>query len=124
MRTTVLKHTLPDGSWHVDWLIEVDETPRPRVPTFRLSDRPDQAGLTAFAAERLPDHRRLYLDYEGPVSGGRGHVEQLSTGHVISVALAEDVLRLEVMVQGLLWSWQGTRVDEALWRFLRIDRVD
>ncbi len=28
----------------------------------------------------LPDHRREYLDYEGPVSGDRGHVRRVAAG--------------------------------------------
>lgn len=32
------------------------------------------------AARQLADHRLAYLDYEGPVSGGRGHVHRLDAG--------------------------------------------
>ncbi len=35
--------------------------------------------LPCQAATRLPDHRLLYLDYEGPVNG-RGNVTQVCTG--------------------------------------------
>ena len=31
-------------------------------------------------ALQMPDHRRLYLDYEGPVSGGRGSVTRWDGG--------------------------------------------
>jgi hypothetical protein len=34
----------------------------------------------AVDAERLPDHRQAYLDYEGPVSSGRGSVRRLDQG--------------------------------------------
>ena len=29
----------------------------------------------------LADHRREYLEYEGPVSGGRGNVTRIHQGH-------------------------------------------
>jgi hypothetical protein len=32
------------------------------------------------AVERLADHRAAYLEYEGPVSGGRGQVSRLAAG--------------------------------------------
>jgi hypothetical protein len=32
-------------------------------------------------AEHLGDHRREYLHYEGPVSGGRGHVIRIDSGN-------------------------------------------
>lgn len=31
-------------------------------------------------ADRLPDHRRVYLDFEGAVSGGRGTVKRVASG--------------------------------------------
>lgn len=31
-------------------------------------------------AESLPNHRKLYLDYRGPVSGDRGEVQPWDTG--------------------------------------------
>lgn len=32
------------------------------------------------AARRLPNHRKKYLNYEGPISGNRGHVSRVSAG--------------------------------------------
>ncbi len=31
--------------------------------------------------EKLADHRRAYLEYEGPVAGNRGYVERIEQGH-------------------------------------------
>ncbi len=46
--------------------------------TWRLEKPPDAYG--PIAAEALPDHRLAYLNYEGPVSGGRGTVERWDVG--------------------------------------------
>lgn len=75
-RTVVLLHTLPDGSSHFDWMIEVPG--RPGLITFRCDKAPSRA--PEFAAELLPDHRAVYLEYEGPVSGNRGKVERVAAG--------------------------------------------
>jgi len=54
------------------------------LATWQVSD--DPASLTAQApensarAKRLADHRRAYLDYEGPVSGNRGQVKRHDRG--------------------------------------------
>lgn len=50
--------------------------------TFRVAPpgRPDGQGVSVFRAERLADHRREYLTYEGPVSGGRGRVRRVAEG--------------------------------------------
>jgi hypothetical protein len=36
-------------------------------------------------AERLPDHRLAYLDYEGPVSNDRGTVSRLDAGEFVTL---------------------------------------
>lgn len=46
--------------------------------TWRLEGEP--AWGETQPAERLADHRLAYLDYEGPVSGGRGEVAQRDHG--------------------------------------------
>ncbi len=128
MRTTLLKHVLPDGSWHVDWLIEVAPGQAPRIPTFRLADRPDREGVHGFDARHLPDHRRLYMDYAGPISpcpnlGDRGRVEPLATGPVEAAAGWPGQLDVTVRLAGRRWRWQGRPIDDAIWRFetLRTD---
>lgn len=35
---------------------------------------------TWLTAQTLPDHRLMYLDYEGPISGNRGTVSRLTSG--------------------------------------------
>lgn len=84
-RTVLLRHELPDGSWHYDWLLEPEvgggENPDERVLiAWRVTERPDQAVGQDLAAVRLPAHRRLYLTHEGEVSGGRGRVRRVLTG--------------------------------------------
>lgn len=54
------------------------------LTTFRLADRPDGNDWKELVAIRLPDHRRLYLDYEGPISDNRGHVRRVRAGTVLS----------------------------------------
>jgi hypothetical protein len=86
----VLLHRLPDGSSHFDLLLQRPPPPGlgPSLPTtspsllisFRTTIRPDRPPPWSIPAERLPDHRPLYLDFEGPVSGGRGEVQRLARG--------------------------------------------
>jgi len=89
-RTVILHHDLPDGSSHFDWMFEPpagfprnSASDSSRLVTFRCEVRPDQlqAG-TAQSINRLPDHRDLYLDYEGPVSGDRGMVARVRPGEI------------------------------------------
>ncbi|QDT53235.1 hypothetical protein Pan44_12510 [Caulifigura coniformis] len=68
----VLEHDHPVLHW--DLMLDAGESLR----TWRLSE-PPLAGRTT-TCESLPDHRRAYLDYEGPVSGGRGTVSRVMRG--------------------------------------------
>ncbi|GEM_PF-1241597 len=88
----VLRHDLPDGTWHYDLMLEL----RPgidqdfRLATLRLT--PAAAGQRALTlasgvdldpqapCQHLPDHRGLYLAYEGALSNNRGSVRRVAQG--------------------------------------------
>ena len=84
-RTVQLRHELPDGTSHVDWMIARDRAGREPLISFRLPRRIDELKPgQRMAAERLADHRPAYLDYEGPVSDEGGSVRRLAWGTLIS----------------------------------------
>ena len=72
-RFVVLEHDSPRGL-HWDLMLEQGGV----LLTWALAQPPDAAG--PIPAEALPDHRPAYLDYEGPVSGGRGSVTRWDAG--------------------------------------------
>ena len=63
-RFVILEHHWNGVHW--DLMLEVDD----RLRTWAL-DAPIAPGMDV-PARRLPDHRAVYLDYEGAISGGRG----------------------------------------------------
>lgn len=69
-RFVVLSHDWPEP--HLDLLLEAG----PVLRAWRLHGEPG----AAVPAEPNADHRTLYLDYEGPVSGGRGTVTRWDAG--------------------------------------------
>jgi hypothetical protein len=71
-RFVVLEHDHPMLHW--DLMLDMGETLR----TWRL-DRPPEPG-TELIATPLAPHRRIYLDYEGELSGGRGRVQRWDAG--------------------------------------------
>jgi hypothetical protein len=86
-RFVLLHHELPTTAAqasHWDLMFDSGDL----LLTYRLIQLP-QAGASQLAATRLPDHRRLYLDYEGDVSGGRGRVTRWAAGEF--KALLSDV---------------------------------
>lgn len=71
-RYVILEHDHPVLHW--DFMLEDGAA----LKTWRLLSPPRPGA--AIAAEALPDHRPLYLDYEGPVSGNRGRVRRWDWG--------------------------------------------
>lgn len=101
--TVLLRHTLPDGTSHYDWLLaradRVGDDERALL-TFRVADRVDLLRAGASPATRLPDHRGLYLAYEGPVSGDRGSVERVAAGRCRIVHEGRDLVEAEAQWEG------------------------
>ena len=60
-------------------------------------------------AERLPNHRRIYLDYQGPISGNRGHVQQAALGTF------EVVIWSEQQVDVRLWLAESAEHKDSFW---------
>lgn len=71
-RYVILEHDHPGLHW--DLMLEAGDVLR----TWRL-DAPPRAGQ-AVGAEASFDHRTAYLEYEGPVGGGRGRVVRWDAG--------------------------------------------
>lgn len=90
-RFVILEHDHPFLHW--DFLLDVGETQQ--LKTWRLLASP-ATGIW-ITAEALPDHRRVYLDYEGEVSGDRGTVKQILSGqYQKSSGTADDERRFAI----------------------------
>lgn len=119
-RAVLLLHTLPDGSSHHDWMIE-----RPwggSLATFRVSERIDRAGgvgmSSVFEAQRLPDHRPAYLDFEGAIGGGRGEVVRLAAGEIEILADSPRRIEMEGWLGEVRGRWEGHARDRGIWEFV------
>lgn len=97
----VLLHSVPDGSCHYDWLLSRADGSGPLI-SWRLAINPRTAGggATAFDAVRMQDHRRVYLEFEGEVSGGRGSVVQVARGECVVDAEGRDTVRFHARFEG------------------------
>jgi hypothetical protein len=93
----VLHHTaIPTP--HFDLLIQIPG--RESLPTWRIPTSPDswaQNPPPTRTIERLPDHRPLYMRYEGEISGGRGSVQRVRAGRCRTISTSPDGLILELL---------------------------
>ena len=94
MRFAILHHTgIP--SPHFDLLIETG--PDALLLTFRLEHWPITAPAPADIT-RQADHRRVYLEYEGPISGNRGEVRRIASGECICSTLTASIIDLTLQL--------------------------
>lgn len=109
-RFCILLHDHP--YWHWDFLLEQGE----HALCWRLLRQPccDEP----IAAEQLPPHRLLYLDYEGPVSHDRGTVQRIASG-TFQVIATQPVFVIQLT--GLSWAHRAALdvdgSDRVFWRF-------
>ncbi len=92
----VLRHTMPADaprSSHWDLLFDLGAE---MLKSWAVDALPD--GMEHQEALELPDHRRLYLEYEGAISGDRGHVEKWDRG--TCAVLAQNVRVWQFLLLG------------------------
>ena len=125
----LLRHELPGGLWHFDWMLARRPVGEGRVGgpllTFRVDQHPDDPSAGVFDAERLPDHRAVYLTYEGDVSGGRGRVVREASGSCEIVEECEASIRIRGCfgATGAVRLWAGSRLGDGRWRFERTTTI-
>jgi hypothetical protein len=87
-RFVLLEHVWNGVHW--DFMLEYGDTLR----TWAI-EQPILEGRD-LSARALPDHRRLYLDYEGEISGGRGQVRRVDAGTYRSLLWSVSHVRVEL----------------------------
>lgn len=99
-RFVLLRHEVPDDYGrpsHWDLLLEHDEA----CSTWALKELPgrlvDAADPATVDAQRLPDHRKHYLDYEGPVVGNRGFVRRELEGKCRWLEVSDCRIHVELI---------------------------
>jgi hypothetical protein len=116
LRFVVLRHDPGERAerpLHWDFMIETTRVLR----TWALASEPaDEQTVSALA---LADHRLAYLDYEGPVSGGRGSVTQWDGGACHVLSQTEDRLTLAIAGRHLRGTVELAQQPDAIghWTF-------
>ena len=106
-RYAILEHDHPTPHW--DFLLESGAV----LLAWRLSAPP---GGDAVEGEQSFDHRTLYLDYEGPVGGGRGRVKRWDAGTFEWEMRGPDQLVVCLRGDRLRCAFRLERIDGARWR--------
>jgi hypothetical protein len=120
-RFALLHHILAESE-HWDLMLETGDA----LSTWQVLDDPYllDVEVSVLRARPIGDHRLIYLDYEGPVSGDRGHVRRVDGGGFFLLVRQEGLwtVRLEgLLLNGTYILAAGPRPDD-LWEFHRLDR--
>ena len=111
-RFAILEHDWPTRHW--DFLLEAGNVLR----AWRLLEEPE-LGKT-ISAEANFDHRLIYLDFEGPLSGHRGSVTRWDAGTFEWIE--NDANRVVVELSGTKLAGEVELEKQAGWRFLFVRR--
>ena len=107
------------GATHYDLMLEVDES----LATWQLPRSPLEPGPPApIAARKLPDHRRAYLTYEGPVSKGRGRVDIMDRGECDLLLRRADRWEFRLLGRVITGRFELARSadDPEQWKLIRL----
>jgi hypothetical protein len=87
----VLHHSPKAEDAHYDLFLEQADG----LFSLRVERSPDPDWASFVVGARQFDHRKRYLDYEGPISGDRGWIERVDSGQMSGEPGADAVLRFE-----------------------------
>ncbi|PWT98814.1 MAG: hypothetical protein C5B53_06240 [Candidatus Melainabacteria bacterium] len=109
-RFVILEHDYPERHW--DFMLEAGE----KLRTWKLSS-PPQIGKTV-SAQLSFDHRIVYLDYEGPISGNRGTVVRFDKGSFTWQQESDDHVRVDLLGTVLICVADLRREADGKWRLI------
>ena len=120
-QTVILQHQLPNGDSHFDWMIDQPHLlTEHRLLTFRCEIRPDFLPRNGMIAQMLPDHRKVYLTYEGHLTDNRGSVTRVAQGTIEIVERTEQSMQMQVQWPSSNQIIEGTCIESSSssWRFI------
>lgn len=114
-RFVILHHLAPTGE-HWDLMLERGES----LLTWQLLAEPHSRDACPIAGVRISDHRKRYLDHEGPLGGGRGIVTRVDHGRYELLSADAATYAIHLSGRRLRGHFLLERIDESSsqWRLL------
>ena len=117
--TALLLHRTPTGSHH-DWLVggpDYRSVAGSRLWTARLGPASSAwHAVGRFEMQAQPAHRRAYLTYQGPISGGRGTVVRVDQGRVALRRWSDGRMLWDVRMRHFDGRIEAVRLSDDRWR--------
>jgi hypothetical protein len=116
-RYVILLHT-GHGPDHVDLMIEQPAD----LATWRIEPPPAKFSCL-IVARSLAAHRLAYLDYQGPVSAGRGEVRQIEVGTCQVLQAGDDRWQVRFDGKAINGLWEFRRQAGDTWTLAPQERL-
>ncbi|MCC6492367.1 MAG: hypothetical protein IT424_05040 [Pirellulales bacterium] len=81
-----------------------------------IGQEPAGRPAATLVARKLPDHRLAYLEYEGPLSAGRGHVTRCAAGEYCVMQASRERWCIDLTSDTLVGAVVLSQDDGAIWR--------
>jgi hypothetical protein len=104
------------GRTHYDLMLDDGQS----LATWQIMVSPSEIGQAGrISATKLPDHRRAYLDYQGPVSKGRGTVTPVDKGACEVIHRSDDLWRVNFRGQVFSGIFELACQEDGSWLLYR-----
>jgi len=112
-RRFVILHHTGYGREHWDLMLEHEGV----LWTWQLLADPTAAARpdASIEAVRIADHRLHYLDYEGPISRGRGEVRRMDGGEIRGIEAGPDMIEVDLAGKRLRGRFRLSRTADDRW---------
>ena len=108
-RFVIQQHSQKD-TVHYDLMLEFADV----LKTWRIPQSPDSLPQTM---EQIHDHRKLYLDYEGDISGNRGFVKIWDKGEYQILLWSQNLVEIELIGEKLHGFYRLCLTQSPYWTF-------
>ena len=108
VRFVVLRHCVSRNDVHFDLMVDSGDA----MATWRCPEAPETASGAAMTCEKLADHRRRYLEYEGPLSQNRGDVRRHDGGYCRLLAAGDGVWQIAFRGTRLRGEYELSSLDQ------------
>ncbi|UCD29228.1 MAG: hypothetical protein JSV03_01735 [Planctomycetota bacterium] len=119
----ILRHET-SGAVHWDFMFDMGEL----LATWQFRQDPctlEESDVSSpLQVRRLKDHRRDYLEYQGPISGDRGHVTRVLQGEYELVDRQPGSWTFRLAGGGFRGTYQLTVMADTadMWEWRRMDQ--
>ena len=84
------------------------------LKTWRIPNPPDQSPQTI---EQIQDHRMIYLQYEGEISGNRGYVKIWDKGEYVTRTWSAQLIAIQLSGERLKGNYYIKLFESKKWIF-------